>query len=196
MSLNDYENLKNICEKRHSCRCFSDQPVSPELILKIKQIALTSPYVSGKKNWEIVEITDKRVISLIARAVRKKSTQLQAQMNDDFQVSFGNYANMFTVFENAPVLLLPTFRISAGFSLMITSQNKEITQFERDNYVKSISCVAMLIHLAATSQGLGSCYMTGPLIAEKEIASIAKIKNGRSIGAVIPIGFPNHKNDR
>lgn len=193
MQLNDYENLKNLCEKRHSCRSFTDHPVAPELIQKIKHIALTSPYVSGKKNWEIMEITDRKIISLIAAAVRQKSKQLRSHMNNDFQASFGDYARMFTVFENAPVLLLPTFRISAGFSLMMTSQSSDIVQFERDNYIKSISCVAMLIHLAAISLGLGSCYMTGPLIAEKEIAAIAKIKNGRSIGAVIPIGFPQNK---
>lgn len=186
----DYENLKSICEKRHSCRSFSKLPVSPELIQRIKQIALSSPYVSGKKNWEIMEITDKKVISLIAEAVREKATQLESRMNNDFQASFANYAKMFTVFENAPVLILPTFRIAAGFSLMISGENSDSADFERDNYIKSISCVAMLIHLAAVSLGLGSCYMTGPLIAEKEIASIVKVKNGRSIGAVIPVGFP------
>jgi hypothetical protein len=31
--------------------------------------------------------------------------------------------------------------------------------------------------------------MTGPLIAEKEIVKIIKIKNGHSIGAIIPIGY-------
>jgi nitroreductase len=66
---------------------------------------------------------------------------------------------------------------------------QDILQWERDNYTKSISCVAMMVLLAAESLGLGACYMTGPLIAQNQIMEIAKTKPGREIGALIPIGY-------
>jgi nitroreductase len=74
-------------------------------------------------------------------------------------------------------------------SEIIKKLKNEISEWERDSYVKSISCVAMMILLVCESLGLGACYMTGPLIAENEISQIIKLKKGRNIGAIIPIGF-------
>jgi nitroreductase len=73
---------------------------------------------------------------------------------------------------------------------MVEDSDEQILQWERDTYVKSISCVAMLILLAAESLGLGGCYMTGPLLAEKHIKATLHIKQGRDIGAIIPVGYP------
>jgi nitroreductase len=47
----------------------------------------------------------------------------------------------------------------------------------------------MLILLAAESLGLGACYMTGSLVAEAALAGLLAVKPGRSIGAVIPVGY-------
>ena len=68
-----------------------------------------------------------------------------------------------------------------------------MSDWEKDNFVKSISCVAMLVLLAAESLGLGSCYMTGPLIAEKQIKEFLGIQENKVIGALLPIGFPKNE---
>jgi nitroreductase len=72
---------------------------------------------------------------------------------------------------------------------MVQKPTKELMVWERDTAVKSISCVCMLILLAAESLGLGACYMTGPLIAEHIIKNHIKIKPGRSVAAIIPVGY-------
>ena len=51
----------------------------------------------------------------------------------------------------------------------------------------------MLVLLAAESLGLGSCYMTGPLIAEKQIKEFLGIQENKVIGALLPIGFPKNE---
>jgi nitroreductase len=48
----------------------------------------------------------------------------------------------------------------------------------------------MLILLAAQSQGLGSCYMTGPLMAQPDLADVLQLPKDRQIGALIPVGKP------
>jgi nitroreductase len=72
---------------------------------------------------------------------------------------------------------------------MLQDPDESISLWERDNFTKSISCVALLIILAAESLGLASCYITGALIAEEELGRIFNIKTGRNIGAVIPVGL-------
>lgn len=185
-----FDSLKNICERRRSVRDFSTKKVSPHDIEKIKEIAYTSPYASSRKNWELIIVTEKDKIEELASLVRIASNELKKKIRDDLRGSFIKYTENFIRFEKAPILVIPTFRITPTMSFMMKDIDSIIAQWERDNYVKSISCVAMLVLLAAESLGLGGCYMTGPLIAEDEIAKAINVKKGRNIGAVIPIGYP------
>lgn len=182
-----YGALKEICDSRESRRDFQARPLSEALIEKIKAAAYAAPYASGKKNWEIEVITDRDAIEGIAGAVEKRVAEIQEQVRSDFRSDFAAYAKNFTAFRSAPSLFVPTFRVAPSLSLMC--HGPEISQWERDNYVKSISCVSMLILLAAESLGLAACYMTGALVAEADIAPIMKVKKGRNIGAIIPIGY-------
>jgi nitroreductase len=189
LSMSDYENLFNICKVRKSTRVFEDRLVPGDMIEKIKTIARTSPYASGKKNWEIMEITDKLLLQRMAQAVKDRAGDIQNKIRTDMQAPFAAYAQSFTFFASAPVVFVPTFRVAPSLSLMHPEPGPEIIQWERDSYVKSISCVGMLILLAAESLGLGACYVTGALLAEKEIGQLLKLPKERCIGALIPVGF-------
>jgi len=184
-----YENLKTICLSRRSVRKFAPKIVPPEDIEKIKTIAYTSPYASNRKNWELVVVTDNTQIRNIVDQVGERINDLKMKVREDLQEGFSQYAAHFTEFGTAPVLIIPTFRISPGLSVMLSDPEENVAKWERDNYVKSISCVAMLVLLAVESLGLVGCYMTGPLLAEKEIGDMINIKKGRNIGAIIPIGY-------
>jgi len=186
----NYQQLKLICDKRKSTRTYSGRPVSKDYIEKIKQIAYTSPYASGKKNWEIIDIQNAQSIQEIASLVKEQAYKTGEKIRTDFKEGFLDYAKNFTFFETAPLLFILIYRIPPSISLMLDQKDEFISEWERDNYVKSISCVAMLILLAVQSLGLGSCYMTGPLIASKQIIKFLDIKNDKKIGAIIPIGYP------
>jgi nitroreductase len=195
---NMYDALFSLCQKRCSVRSFSEKPLSAEQIEKIKAIAMTSPYASGRKHWEIIVITEKETIEKMAEIVRAQVKNFAEGIRSDYTDDFLTYAKNFSVFAEAPALFIPVFRNAPLVSLMIDgSKNndidiinkEEIAIWERDNYVKSISCVCMLILLAAESLELSSCYMTGPLLAEKSLGSLFKLKPGYSIGALIPVGY-------
>ena len=192
---NKYDILKDICESRKSTRDFSNKKVSKEIIDKIEDIAKTTPYASGRKNWELVIVDNQTQIKKLAKAIRQFVANIDENINNDFKESFNEYAKSFSAFESAPVLVIPTYRISKGMELMFKSVTEDILTWERDNFVKSISCALMLVLLAAESLGLASCPMTGPLIAENEIKKIIKIKKGRNIGAIIPIGYLENSNE-
>lgn len=208
MIVNLYNNLKEICDKRKSHRFFKDIRVPDDIIDKIMYIAGTSPYVSGKHNWEITVIKDREILRDIALAVKNMNSMLLNYIEDDYADGFKQYSSNFVFFENAPAVFFLNYREQQSVSIMLkkslttdelasglsgsdlkTSLKADIQEWERDSYVKSISCVAMLILLAAESLGLGACYMTGPLLAEKEISQIINVKKGRRIGAIIPVGY-------
>ena len=182
-----YQTLLALCSARISRREFRDEALAPDLIEKIKAVAHTSPYASGRRNWEIEVVTDRAVIAALAAAVEKRVADLYARTRPDFREEFAAYAKNFSAFQSAPALFVTTFRIAPALSLM--NGAPAIRQWERDNYVKSIACVAMLILLAAESLGLAACHMTGGLIAEDDLGPLIKIKKGRNIGALIPVGY-------
>lgn len=203
-----YRQLLDIAQRRRSRRAFLDVPVSDETIEKILAVAATSPYASGKQNWEITVLRDRETLTRMAEAVTRKCSSIARQVDQEYVDGFRGYASNFLFFEHAPAVLVLGYRTQKSLSLMLRPEQGsaeldavaampdggaalagEIAVWERDSYVKSISCVAMLVLLAAESLGLGACYMTGPLIAEKELAALLGLKKGRSIGAIIPVGY-------
>ena len=185
-----YATLEAICTARHSTREFLDTPVPRTLIEKILAIARTSPFAGGSKSWEVLVVQEQEHIAEAVRVVRSRVEELHTSIRPAFQQGFLEYARYFSAFESAPVLLLPVFKTIPTLTLMLPEPSEHIIRMESENFVKSISCVAMLILLAAQSLGLGSCYMTGPLIAEEEIGRLVNVKPGRRIGAVIALGYP------
>lgn len=185
----EYNSLKAICQGRKSVRSFVDQPLTDDQITAIREIAQTAPYASGKKNWDLLVVTDRAVILDLAGIVSNRSMELGEQVRSDFRDMFLEYSTHFAAFESAPALFIPVFKVQPSLSLMLDGANYEILTWERDNFVKSVSGVIMLLQLAAASLGLGSCCMTGPLLAEEEIALRIGVKRGFEIGAVIPVGY-------
>ena len=123
-------------------------------------------------------------------AIQEKVRATAESMERESADLFVKYSQNFMFFREAPLLIIPYFKVTPVMrSLLRESVTESLLQWERDNSVKSISCVSMLILLAAESLGLGACYMTGPLIAEREISEILNIPPGREVGAIIPIGY-------
>ncbi|MCL2825416.1 MAG: nitroreductase family protein, partial [Polyangiaceae bacterium] len=127
----------------------------------------------------------------MVKAVRERVEELSRWVRDDFRADFAVYSENFIAFASAPVILVPTYRVAFSFPPMEASAEETafLRQWERDNAVKSIAGVTTLILLAAEAQGLGACCMTGPLLAESKIAALIGSKPGRSLAALIPVGF-------
>ncbi len=189
-----YDTLREICSRRRSVREFAERPLSADEIGRIRDIAVLAPYASGKKNWDLRVLTDRAEIRALAEIVEAKCRDEEGRVREDFREAFRSYARHFSLFSSAPALFVPVFRVQPSLSIMTDGTADAIGRWERDTFVKSISCVAMLALLAAESLGLKGCYMTGPLVAERELAARIGLRNGYEIGALIPVGHP--KGDR
>ena len=186
-----YTELLSLSEARKSCRRFLPDPVSEADINRILKIASTAPFASGRKNWEVLVVDSPSVREAMAQAVSEEVEAMSGRMDDDLARLFGQYAKNFRLFREAPLLLIPVFRIAPTMKAMLRNHmTPEIALWERDNAVQSISCVTMMILLAAQSLGLGACYMTGPLLAHARLAEVLHLPPERRIGAVVPVGRP------
>jgi len=186
-----YEAFRELSMTRHSVREFENTKIPQDMIDNILELAATAPYASGKKNWDIKVIDDTTTIQAIANSIEAYTTALAPTIREDFREGFIQYSQSFIAFKDAPLILIPTFKINYSLSLMV--EDEAIREWERDNYVKSIAALSMLVHQGAHALGLGSCYMTGGVIAQEQIKKIIKIKPRHEIAAIIPIGFKKER---
>lgn len=184
-----YTPLLTLSERRHSCRRFSAEAVSKEEIDRILSVAARSPFASGRSQWKVAVVRDASVIAALAAEVRRFAADIIQTLDAETAPFFRRYSESFTLFESAPVLLIPYCRETATIrSMMRDSATQQLIGWEHDNLTKSLSCVAMMLLLAAESLGLGACYMTGPLLAGKALNPILGLKEFFLLGAIIPVG--------
>lgn len=185
-----YPSLLALAQQRKSYRSFrADDAVDEADIERILAVAATSPFATGRTRWKVAVVRDRETIRSLADRVRAASVDLAAGMEPERAAIFLKYAESFTIFEQAPVLLVPYSRETATLkSLLRDSVTPELLAFEHDNLTKSLSCICMLILLAAESLSFGACYMTGPLLVGKEINAVLGLPESMVAGAVIPIG--------
>lgn len=186
-----YAPLLELAQRRKSCRHFSAEPVSDELVGQILAVASRAPFASGRSNWKIATVRDPQVIAALSAQVRDSAAAICAQLDAEIEPFFRRYAESFTFFEGAPVLLIPYCRETSTMKSMLRDNvTPEILAWEHDNLTKSLSCAGMMILLAAESLGLGACYMTGPLLAGTALNATLGLRDNFLLGAVIPVGYP------
>lgn len=188
-----YKSLLELATSRHSCRKFSSESVSEDDIQKILEVAKHSPFASGRSNWKVAVIRDRETLESLERTVAESSSELASSMDQDAASFFLRYSTSFTFFSKAGALLVPYCRETGTMKSMLRDNiTPEIAGWEHDNLTKSLSCISMLILLAAESLGLGACYMTGPLVAGSKLNAALGLRDNFIIGALIPVG---HKSE-
>jgi len=186
---NLYNSLLALAERRSSCRHFLPDRVSDEQIEQILAVASHSPFASGRSNWKIAVVREPETIAALAAQVRDSAEALADGMDENGAPFFRRYSQSFTFFEEAPVLFIPYCRETSTMkSLLRENVTDKIMGWEHDNLTKSLSCVAMMILLAAESLGLGACYMTGPLMDDKSLNGMVGLRDNFLMGAIIPVG--------
>jgi nitroreductase len=135
------DTLRNITQRRVTCRNFSDEPLSKEDITGLIRDAAWVPSGSNNQPWRFVVITDKAKMKAYSDAAKKNwlknmdACPFMQQYEED--IKDPNY----NVFYNAPALI-----IIYGHS---------------DSYwhVYDCSMVAYNLHLLAEEDGLGCCWI-------------------------------------
>lgn len=185
-----------LCQRRHSVRAFADTPLTDEQVCQILSAARTAPYASGRTGWEVRAVTERETIQAMADLVEDTTSAIAVR--DGYQGEWDEYRAHFSAFRSAPAVFVPIFRPSLSLSALVAGDLRIATagapidpeRYDRENHLKSIAGAGLLVQLSATALGLGSCVMTGPLLAHEPLARLLKLPRGREIAALIPVGHP------
>ena len=169
---------------RKSIRKYEREDVDLNLIKKIIEISVNSPSGGNAQNWFTYIIKNKDILNRMrseVETVYKKVTGKDAP-------------SVYAFFNEAPVVLAVVQKPYIGSLDDILEKADKNRNYERKFIVnpglQGVSSFITHILLVAHNEGLGACWMTGPLIAKPEIESMLGVRKPDNLVALIPIGKP------
>jgi nitroreductase len=168
-----YEAIKG----RRSIRRFRPDPIPKEIMERVLEMATWAPSGMNLQNWYFVVMQGERKDALVEIA-SKSYDYVEPVLKEVFAEKVAVVdatKKFFKGLGGAPVVVCAYFRPS------------------RERQETSIQTVAAAIQnllLAAHAEGLGACWMTGPVHLAQQINEFLGIRD-KTLAAVIPIGYPD-----
>ncbi|MDA8100767.1 MAG: nitroreductase family protein [Nitrospiraceae bacterium] len=181
---------------RTSIRRFQPAPVPDEIIDRILDAGRLAPSANNIQPWSFLVITDKAVLSAMADAVRAAVDRMIPHTEDERQKQRlaaykGTY---YTFFETAPAVIAvfqEAYDASANRLLARMGYSPdEILRLRPNPGLQSVAAAVENMLLACHALGYGSCWMTGPLVAQEDFEKILGYGKEKFIAALLPVGLP------
>ncbi len=183
--------LYDAIRTRRSIRKYKPDPIPRELLQKILEEALWAPSGMNRQPWYIYAVSGQKrdeLVKFIGESGPCMLDRLEALFPDKMvklTLSFLREAG------GAPTILLIYM---PKYDITIT---KEMSDFERHHIehdrmgaTQSASALIQNLILLAHAEGLGTCWLNGPLYLQKEINDLLGIE-GKELVAAVTIGYPD-----
>jgi len=182
---------------RMSIRRFKQTPVPDGDIRKILDAARLAPSANNTQPWSFLVIRDRETLNKMAQAVRDMVEKMISHAEDEKQAQRlaaykGTY---YTFFEKAPVVIAVFMEgYDAGTDRLLARMGYSAEDITRLRPVPGLQSVAAAIEhmlLATHALGYGSCWMTGPLVAQEAFEKLLGYGREKYIAALLPVGVPD-----
>ena len=189
--------LFDAIQGRKSIRRFKQQPVPDEDINKILDAGRLAPSANNTQPWSFIVIKDKALLAKMAGAVREMIDRMVPFAGDEKQAQRlaaykGSY---YTFFEHAPVVIAVFMEgYNAGTDRLLARMGYSAGDIKRLRPLPGLQSVSAAIQnmlLAVHALGYGSCWMTGPLVAQESFEKLLGYDKDKFIAALLPIGVPD-----
>jgi nitroreductase len=183
---------------RRSLRAFSERPVAREVLERVLAAATTAPSSTNRQPWRFAVVTGNATKANLVASVRRRTEEMKAVIQRGHHGSeFANYGDFFfEPLESATVIVIPQYREYEDAILhLIESGGGDPKQFHTAASMQAERCSAsaavMALLLQAHAEGLGACWMAGPMVARDDVERLLGIAEPfRMLGAVA-LGHPS-----
>jgi len=189
--------LFDAIQGRKSIRRFKETPVPDEDIRKILDAGRLAPSANNTQPWSFLVVRDRGLLRKMADAVRAMIDRMIpfAENEKQAQRLAAYKSNYYTFFENAPVVIVVfTEAYDAGTDRLLARMGysaEDIRRLRPSPGLQSVSAAVQNMLLAVHALGYGSCWMTGPLVAQESFETLLDYGKGKSIAALLPVGVPD-----
>jgi nitroreductase len=182
---------------RKSIRRFKVTPVPDEDIKKIIDAGRLAPSANNTQPWSFLVIKDRSVLKNMAAATREMIDRMIpfAESEKQAQRLAAYKSTYYTFFEHAPVVIAVCMEgYDAGTDLLLARMGyapEEIKRLRPMPGLQSVSAAIEHMLLAIHALGYGSCWMTGPLVAQEAFEKLLGFGKESQIAAILPVGVPD-----
>ena len=183
--------------KRKSIRDYKDAVIPKEDILKMLDAATHAPSPKHQQNWHFVVVQDKEIINKMAEAVSKSHEYIASlTKNEDEKKKFMRVLPYYINFQRASCAILVyanEYKMVEEKILRENNVGEDIIEVMKSTQsaAQGIGAAVENFMLEATAMGYGTCYMTGPAHAKKEIEEIINFEKPEySLMSIISLGVP------
>ena len=183
--------------KRKSIRDYKDAVIPKEDILKMLDAATHAPSPKHQQNWHFVVVQDEEIINKMAEAVSKSHEYIASlTKNEDEKKKFMRVLPYYINFQRASCAILVyanEYKMVEEKILRENNVGEDIIEVMKSTQsaAQGIGAAVENFMLAATAMGYGTCYMTGPAHAKKEIEEIINFEKPEySLMSIISLGVP------
>ena len=182
---------------RKSIRRFEQTPVPDEDIKKILDAGSLAPSANNTQPWRFIVVKNRFVLKQMADAVRQMIDRMipYAEIEKQSQRLAAYKSTYYTFFENAPVVITVLMEgHDAGTDRLLAKMGYSPEDIKRLRPLPGLQSVAAAIEnmlLAIHALGYGSCWMTGPIVAQEAFELLLGFGKEMSIVALLPLGRPS-----
>ena len=184
-------------QQRRSTRRFSDAPISQETVERLLQAAITAPSNTNRQPWRFAVVRSVAQRQALAQAVRERVTQMKEIIARSHHAqSFANYGDFFhEPLQEAQLIIIPQYREHQDLiAQLIESGGGDPEQFDTARAMQAELCstcgAIMTLLIQAHAEGLGACWMAGPMVARAQIEELLQIKAPWRMVGGIALGYP------
>jgi F420 biosynthesis protein FbiB-like protein len=189
-------NVMEVMQCRRSIRKFKDTPVPDSAIRCLLEAAVLAPSASNRQPWRFMVITDPHIRDSLVTCTQEAITDATDDVQAGFATDFLSYSQHFQNFGQAPALIVVLHKIEPLLASLFkegTSSYNRMQALELKSSVMSVSMAVQNLLLAATDQGLGTCVMTGPLIASEALSRILSVPEGWDLLCMVSVGYSDEE---
>jgi nitroreductase len=185
--------LKDAIEQRASIRKFFPDKVAIEDLTEMVRRAGLAPSINNEQPWKFIAVLNNSLLQSMAAAVQAKLDQLfpDAVLSQDRGIkSTVEYYSTF--FKDAPVLLAvlgrPYEAMIDKLLLFRDLNHEEVNATRNHPDVQSMGAAIQNLLLSAVDLGYGACWLSGMLIARKELEELLHVEEPWHLAAFVAVG--------
>jgi nitroreductase len=188
---------------RRSVRTFRGDPVPRTVLERLFEAAIGAPSSTNRQPWRFAAVTATATRAAIAQAVHCRCEEMKAIIRRGHHADdFGAYGDFFwEPLAAAPVIVVPQYRAYPDLIAdLIASGGGDPRTFHTAGSMQaelcSTSAAVMNLLNQAHAEGLGACWMAGPMVARDEIGALLGIAEPWRMVGAIALGVPDRLPER
>ena len=188
--------LLSFLQDRRSVRVFRDEGVPRDVLERVLLAATTAPSATNRQPWRFHVLTGapRRAVAALVqdRVIEMKAIIARGRHAD----AIGTYGDFFhEPLEAAPAIVVPTYRTHDDLiAALVRSGGEDPERFDTSAAMQSelcgtaAACMALLVQ--AEAEGLGACWMAGPMVARDTVEAALDIRPPYRMLGAIALGWP------